>query len=82
MKRKKRERVACLSSLFVYTRWYVYQQTFFLQNFPPQHPPPFEIFLDPRLQWVMRSGQYTPLLLTQSEEIRAFEIIQNHVNYI
>ena len=36
LKRKKRERVACWSCYCVYTRWYVYQQTFFFQNFPPQ----------------------------------------------
>ena len=34
---KKRKRGACLSSFPVYTRWYVYQQTFFFQNFPPKN---------------------------------------------
>ena len=38
LKRKKREIVAFLSSFYVYTRLYVYQQTFFFQNFPPQSP--------------------------------------------
>ena len=38
MIRKKTEKVACLSSFYVYMRWYVYQQTFFFQNFPPQLP--------------------------------------------
>ena len=38
LKRNKRERVSCLSSFYVYTRSYVYQQTFFFQNFPPQPP--------------------------------------------
>ena len=41
LKRKKKETVGCLSCFYVYTRWYVYQQTFFFQNFPPQPPPPF-----------------------------------------
>ena len=52
LKRNKRERVACLSCFYVYTRWYVYQQSFFFQNFPPQ--PHFEKFLDPRLEFICR----------------------------
>ena len=42
LKRKKRERVAYFSSFYVYmyTRWYVYQKTFYFQNFHPQLPPP------------------------------------------
>ena len=47
MKRKKRERVACLSSFYVYTRSYVYHKHFsfkiFLLNLP------FEKCLNPRL---------------------------------
>ena len=59
MKRKKRKRVACLSSFYVYTRWYVYQQTFFFQNFPPQPPPPLKIFLI-RACFTITEAPYSP----------------------
>ena len=42
MKGKKRERVSCLSSFYMYTRWYVYQQTLFFQNLTSWPPPPLE----------------------------------------
>ena len=45
------ETFVCLVFMCTSTRWYVYQKTFFFQNFPTQPPPPLNKFLDPRLYY-------------------------------